>query len=61
LKQADPLRSARAGDPEAGTVTVYVLSGSTYAAHAAGGSGDSVTSPTLPGFEVAVSDALGAR
>lgn len=29
--------------------------------HAAGGSGDSVTSPTLPGFEVAVSDALGAR
>ena len=48
-------------DPEAGTVTVYVLSGSTYAAHAAGQSGDSVTSPTLPGLEVAVSDALGAR
>lgn len=48
-------------DPEAGTVTVYVLSGSTYAAHVAGQSGDTVTSPTLPGFEVAVSDALGAR
>jgi len=47
--------------PVSGTVTVYVLSGSIYAAHAAGGSGDSVTSATLPGFEVAVSDALGAR
>jgi Uma2 family endonuclease len=48
-------------DPEAGTISLYVLAASAYEQKSVGRAGESVGSVALPGFAVAVDEALGAR
>jgi Uma2 family endonuclease len=48
-------------DPEDRSVTVYVLSGSSYAQHTKGELPDTLSSPTLPGFEMEVREVFGAH
>jgi Uma2 family endonuclease len=48
-------------DPEAETIVLHVLGASGYERRLIGRPGDTVSSPVLPGFEVAVREALSAR
>jgi len=47
-------------DPESATITLHVLSGASYGQPAVGRAGDRLSSPALPGFDLAVSDVFSA-